>query len=148
LTGIDTRRLTRHIRDAGSMPAAFGPVSGPGALDETALKEAAASEPGTDGRDLVSEVTTSEPYTVGDGRRHVVAYDFGIKRTILRHLGTLATVEAVPAGTPAAEVLAKGPDGVFLSNGPATRPRSATPSTPSASSWAGSRCSASAWATS
>jgi carbamoyl-phosphate synthase small subunit len=118
LTGIDTRRLTRHIREAGAMPAAFGPVSGPGALDELTLKEAAAVEPGTDGRDLVAEVTTSEPYTVGDGRLRVVAYDFGIKRTILRHLGTLATVEVVPASTPAEAVLAKRPDGVFLSNGP------------------------------
>ena len=118
LTGIDTRRLTRHIREAGSMPAAFGPVSGPGALDEGALKEAAANEPGTEGRDLVAEVTTAEPYTVGDGPLHVVAYDFGIKRTILRHLGTLATVEVVPASTPAEEVLARHPDGVFLSNGP------------------------------
>jgi carbamoyl-phosphate synthase small subunit len=118
LTGVDTRRLTRHIREAGSMPAAFGPVSGPGALDEQILKEAAQREPGTEGRDLVAEVTTDQPYTVGDGPRRVVAYDFGIKRTILRHLGTLATVEVVPATTPAADVLAKDPDGVFLSNGP------------------------------
>ncbi len=118
LTGIDTRRLTRHIRDAGSMPAAFGPVSGPGALDEAALKEAAAREPGTVGRDLVAEVTTAQPYLVGDGPRRIVAYDFGIKHTILRHLGTLGTVEVVPGATPAAEVLDRRPDGVFLSNGP------------------------------
>jgi carbamoyl-phosphate synthase small subunit len=118
ITGIDTRRLTRHIREAGSMPGAFGPVSGPGALDEAALKQAATDEPGTDGRDLVAEVSTTEPYTVGDGPLRVVAYDFGIKRTILRHLGTLATVEVVPAATPADEVLARRPDGVFLSNGP------------------------------
>ena len=118
LAGIDTRRLTRHIRDAGAMPAAFGPVSGPGAFSETELKEAATIEPGTDGRDLASEVTTLNPYVVGDGPLKVVAYDFGIKRTILRHLGRLATVEVVPASTPAAEVLARDPDGVFLSNGP------------------------------
>ncbi|HET6875171.1 MAG TPA: glutamine-hydrolyzing carbamoyl-phosphate synthase small subunit [Acidimicrobiales bacterium] len=118
ITGIDTRRLTRHIREAGSMPGAFGPVSGPGAIDEATLKQAAMDEPGTDGRDLVAEVTTSEPYTIGDGPLRVVAYDFGIKRTILRHLGTLATVEVVPATTPAEEVLARRPDGVFLSNGP------------------------------
>ncbi|HMC40207.1 MAG TPA: carbamoyl phosphate synthase small subunit, partial [Acidimicrobiales bacterium] len=67
---------------------------------------------------LVAEVTTTNPYRVGDGRLHVVAYDFGIKRTILRHLGTRAKVEVVPAATPAAEVLARRPDGVFLSNGP------------------------------
>ena len=118
LTGIDTRRLTRHIREAGSMPGAFGPVSGPAALDETVLKEAALNEPVTEGRDLVAEVTAATAYTVGDGPLHVVAYDFGIKRTILRHLGTRARVEVVPAGTPAAEVLARRPDGVFLSNGP------------------------------
>jgi len=118
LAGIDTRRLTRHIREAGSMPGAFGPVTGPGALDETAIKEAALAEPGTDGVDLAAEVTTAEPYVTGDGGLRVVAYDFGIKRTILRHLGRLATVEVVPASTPSGAVLAKQPDGVFLSNGP------------------------------
>jgi carbamoyl-phosphate synthase small subunit len=112
ITGIDTRRLTRHIREAGSMPCAFG------SADERTLKEAAIAEPGTDGQDLVATVTTREPYTVGDGPLRVVAYDFGIKRTILRHLSTMATVEVVPASTPAAEVLARQPDGVFLSNGP------------------------------
>ena len=115
LTGIDTRRLTRHIREAGAMPAAFGPLD---ILDEATLKEAAQKEPGTDGRDLVKEVTAEAPYSYGEGRLEVVAYDFGIKRTILRHLGRLATVEVVPASTPAAEVLARHPDGVFLSNGP------------------------------
>lgn len=112
IAGVDTRRLTRHLREAGSMPAAFGTAP------ESTLKEAAAAEPGTEGRDLVAEVTTAEPYTVGVGPRRVVAYDFGIKRTILRHLGELAVVEVVPASTPAAEVLARRPDGVFLSNGP------------------------------
>jgi carbamoyl-phosphate synthase small subunit len=120
LTGIDTRRLTRHLRDHGSMPAAFGPV-GPaaaGGVDEATLKAAAGAEPGTEGVDLVATVTTAEPYTVGDGPLRVVAYDLGIKRTILRHLGRMATVEVVPATTPAAFVLARQPDGVFLSNGP------------------------------
>jgi carbamoyl-phosphate synthase small subunit len=55
---------------------------------------------------------------VGDARRRIVAYDFGIKTTILRHLSRLATVEVVPAATSAADVLARNPDGVFLSNGP------------------------------
>jgi carbamoyl-phosphate synthase small subunit len=118
ITGVDTRRLTRHIREAGSMPAAFGPVSGPGALAESAIKQAAADAPGTEGRDLVAEVTTARPYVVGNGPLRVVAYDFGIKRAILRRLGALARVEVVPASTPAAEVLARRPDGVFLSNGP------------------------------
>ena len=115
LSGIDTRRLTRHIRESGAMPAAFGPTS---LFSETDLKEAAAREPGTDGVDLAAEVTTPEAYTVGQGPKRVVAYDFGIKRAILRHLGTLATVEVVPAATSADQVLAGRPDGVFLSNGP------------------------------
>jgi len=112
ITGIDTRRLTRHIRDAGAMPGAFGVGS------ESELLEAARSDPGTSGVDLVREVTTSERYTVGDGPRRVVAYDLGVKATTLRHLGEIATVTVVPADTPAAEVLALEPDGVFLSNGP------------------------------
>jgi carbamoyl-phosphate synthase small subunit len=118
LAGIDTRRLTRRIRDAGAMPAAFGPVSGPAAMDERAIADAARAASGTDGVDLAAQVTTREPYTVGDGPLRVVAYDFGIKRTILRHLGRSATVTVVPASTPAAAVLRDRPDGVFLSNGP------------------------------
>jgi carbamoyl-phosphate synthase small subunit len=112
IAGVDTRRLTRHLRDAGAMPGAFGTAA------ETDLKAAAIAEPGTSDVDLVADVTTDAPYTVGDGPLRVVAYDFGIKRTILRHLGTMATVEVVPASTSAAEVLARRPDGVFLSNGP------------------------------
>ena len=112
ITGIDTRRLTRHIREAGSMPCAFG------SADEATLKQAAVDEPGTNNVDLVATVTTAEPYTVGDGPLRIVAYDFGIKRTILRHLSGIATVEVVPASTPAADVLAREPEGVFLSNGP------------------------------
>jgi carbamoyl-phosphate synthase small subunit len=112
IAGIDTRRLTRHIREAGSLPAAFGTA------DENSLLAAAKAEPGTDGVDLVAEVSTSASYAVGHGPLRVVALDFGIKRTILRHLEPIATVEVVPAGTPAAEILARQPDGVFLSNGP------------------------------
>jgi carbamoyl-phosphate synthase small subunit len=112
ITGVDTRRLTRHIREAGSMAAAFGTA------DETALKAAALAEPGTDGVDLVAQVTADAPYSAGDGPLHVVAYDFGIKTSILRLLGDLATIDVVPAGTAADEVLALNPDGVFLSNGP------------------------------
>ena len=94
--GIDTRRLTRHIRDAGSMPGAFGTA------DEATLRAAAAAELGTDGVDLVAAVTVDAPYTVeyagpaGRPPRHVVAYDFGIKTTIVRHLSNIATVEVVP----------------------------------------------------
>jgi carbamoyl-phosphate synthase small subunit len=112
IAGIDTRRLTRHIRDAGAMPGAFGTA------DEATLKQAAVDEPGTDGVDLVATVTTAAPFTVGSGARRIVAYDFGIKTTILRHLAELGTVEVVPASTPASEVLGREPDGVFLSNGP------------------------------
>jgi carbamoyl-phosphate synthase small subunit len=112
IAGIDTRRLTRHIRDAGAMPGAFGTGS------EDALRDAARSEPGTSGVDLVSQVTTPERFTVGAGPRRVVAYDFGVKATMLRHLGELATVTVVPADTPAVDVMDLDPDGVFLSNGP------------------------------
>jgi len=112
IAGIDTRRLTRHIREQGAMPGAFGTA------DEAALRAAARAEPGTSGVDLVAEVTTREPYVVGSGPRRVVAYDFGIKTSILHQLGGIATVEVVPASTPAADVLARQPDGVFLSNGP------------------------------
>ncbi len=110
--GIDTRRLTRHIREAGSIPAAFGTA------DHATLAAAAARAAGTEGIDLVATVTTAEPYTTGHGPKRVVAYDYGIKRTILRHLGDLAVVEVVPASTPAEAVLERAPDGVFLSNGP------------------------------
>jgi len=114
ITGIDTRRLTRILREQGSMPGAFG-------TDEQAVRAAAPHAPSTDGRDLVAEVTCAEAYTVAGAlgtTRRVVAYDYGIKTTILAHLAGIAEVEVVPAGTPAAEVLARQPDGVFLSNGP------------------------------
>ena len=112
IAGIDTRRLTRHIRDAGAMSGAFGTA------DHLVLKQAALDEPGTDGVDLVAQVTTPEPYTVGDGPFRVVAYDFGIKRTILRHLSTFATVTVVPGHMRADDVRAYDPHGIFLSNGP------------------------------
>lgn len=112
IAGVDTRRLTRLLRDHGAMGCAFGTA------DEATLRRAAAAEAGTTGRDLVREVTTAATYTVGHGRRRVVAYDFGIKATMLRCLGDDATVTVVPAGTAAADVLAMEPDGVLLSNGP------------------------------
>jgi carbamoyl-phosphate synthase small subunit len=118
ITGVDTRRLTRHIRDAGAMPGAFGALEGPGATDETTITAAAVATPGTEGIDMVAEVTASAPYQTGSGPLRVVAYDFGIKAAILRALGRHATVEVVPASTSAADVLARRPDGVFLSNGP------------------------------
>jgi carbamoyl-phosphate synthase small subunit len=114
ITGVDTRRLTRHIREAGAMPCALGTAP------EAALLAAARLEPGTEGVDLVAEVTTPVRYrasSTGSDLR-VVAYDFGIKTTILRNLVRVADVEIVPATTPASEVLALEPHGVFLSNGP------------------------------
>jgi carbamoyl-phosphate synthase small subunit len=112
ISGIDTRRLTRHLRDHGSMPCAFGTA---GAAD---LLAAAESAPSTEGRDLVSTVTTPSMVTRGTGPYRVVAYDFGIKEAMLRQLGELATVTVVPASTQADEVLGLEPDGIFLSNGP------------------------------
>ncbi len=116
IAGVDTRKLTRRIRDLGAMPGAFGPLD---RVDEAALLAAAKSEPGTHGVDLVAQVTTTSPYRMADGTRPlVVAYDFGIKRTILHHLASWFDLEVVPASTSAADVLARTPAGVFLSNGP------------------------------
>lgn len=112
IAGVDTRRLTRHLRDRGAMPCAFGTAS------EAALSDAARQAATTDGCDLVSGVTTPSIVTRGDGPYRVVAYDFGIKETMLRYLSEMATVTVVPASTPAAQVLDMAPDGVFLSNGP------------------------------
>ena len=132
IVGIDTRRLTRHLRERGSLCGAFGTAP------EAALREAAAAESGTAGIDLAAAVSCADPYwaTVGEmkrgvgtllrsaarpsasGRPYVVAYDFGIKTTILRHLAQRCDVEVVPASTSASDVLGRSPDGVFLSNGP------------------------------
>ena len=112
ITGVDTRRLTRHLRDRGAMPCAFGTAA------EGDLAAAARAAVGTDGQDLVSSVTTAEPYTRGEGPLRVVAYDFGVKETMLRQLGALATLTVVPASTGPDEALAYEPHGVFLSNGP------------------------------
>ena len=112
ITGVDTRRLTRHLRDEGAMGCAMGTGS------EPAVAAAAVAAPVTTGRDLVSAVTIDRAITRGAGPRRVVAYDFGVKETMLRHLSALATVRVVPAGTPAADVLAWEPHGVLLSNGP------------------------------
>jgi carbamoyl-phosphate synthase small subunit len=121
LTGIDTRRLTRHVRVVGAVPCAFGTAP------ERELRAAASSAAGTDGLDLVSDVTATAPAEYAalrgdcaeaDPGLRVVAYDFGVKATMTRLLRTLGPVTVVPAGTPASDVLALEPDGVFLSNGP------------------------------
>lgn len=118
ISGVDTRRLTRHIRQAGAMPGAFAPLEGEGAMREADIAAAAAAEPGTEGMDLVSEVTTSQPYEVGDGPYRVVVLDFGVKTAMLRQLGSMAVLRVLPASSSAPEVLETRPDGVFLSNGP------------------------------
>lgn len=112
IAGIDTRRLTRLLRDSGAMPGAFGTA------DESDLRKVAASEKGTAGRNLIAQVTTTKSYVHGAGKLKVVAFDFGIKTTILNCLAEFATVHIVPATTLATDVMALSPDGIFLSNGP------------------------------
>lgn len=112
ISGIDTRRLTKHIRNHGAMPAAFG------SLSAAELHAVAKTAPTTSSVDLVSQVTTKRPFTVAGPNRKVIAYDLGIKSTMISQLSEIATVTVVPAHTPAAEVLDASPDGVFLSNGP------------------------------
>lgn len=132
IADIDTRRLTRILREKGAQRGCI--VAGV-ELDEQQALTAARAFPGLQGMDLAKEVTTPEAYawtqgswnlesdqprasTAEDSQFRVVAYDFGIKRNILRMLvdrGCHVTV--VPAQTPADEVLTMNPDGVFLSNG-------------------------------
>lgn len=133
IQGVDTRALVRHIRDYGAQQAVISSVE----LDPQRLAATARAVPGLEGRDLVKEVTCAQPYdwrqghwelgsgysnTRGAGRDpsfFVVAYDYGMKFTILRQLvASGCRVRVVPAQTPAHEVLALKPDGVFLSNGP------------------------------
>jgi carbamoyl-phosphate synthase small subunit len=118
IEGIDTRALVRHIRDKGAMRACLSTID----LDEKSLVEKARQSPPMENRELASVVTTKEPYDFpaqGEERFHVVCYDFGVKRNSLRELAQLGVrTTVVPASTPAAEVLALNPDGIFLSNGP------------------------------
>ena len=117
--GIDTRALTRRLREQGAMTACV--AAGPD-LDVDALLAATRAFPDMAGQDLATAVTCGQPYPgfpVPNPAFRVVAYDFGIKRSILRslaHVGCEVTV--VPAGTSAEQTLALRPDGVFLSNGP------------------------------
>ena len=117
LTDIDTRRLTRHIRDRGAMPVALGVGA-----DEAEIAEAAASAPGMEGRDLATRVATPEPYAVAasaDRIGSVVAVDLGIKRDIISRLTERGlNVTVVPPNSTADDILGLQPDGVFLSNGP------------------------------
>ncbi|HUH07204.1 MAG TPA: glutamine-hydrolyzing carbamoyl-phosphate synthase small subunit [Egibacteraceae bacterium] len=117
ISEVDTRRLTRHIRSAGAMRAAISTEI----LDVDALLEQVREAPGIQGADLATGVSTPEAYDwpAEEARFRVVAYDFGIKRNILRLLAAHGcAVRVVPATTAAVDVLALSPDGVFLSNGP------------------------------
>jgi carbamoyl-phosphate synthase small subunit len=131
IAGIDTRRLTRIVREKGAQAACI--MTGERADPAVAVR-AAQSFPGLKGMDLAKVVSTRETYQWNDGtqfdpvarqpirahqRLHVVAFDYGVKRNILRLLADHGCrVTVVPAQTPAAQVLAMEPDGVFLSNGP------------------------------
>ncbi|QPK63518.1 glutamine-hydrolyzing carbamoyl-phosphate synthase small subunit [Methylomonas sp. LL1] len=130
IADIDTRKLTRLLRDKG---AQRGCIMAGDTVDVAAAKQAIEGFPGLQGMDLAKEVTTDEVYEwtenvwkLGEGHteasnlnKHVVAYDFGVKRNILRLLANRGCrVTVVPATTPAEKVLAMNPDGVFLSNGP------------------------------
>lgn len=134
ISEIDTRALTRRLRDQGSLK---GVLTSDEARSDADLVAQARAWEGLDGVDLVQTVTCEEPYhwldgpdadwrfnlsgaeRAAPGTYHVVAYDFGIKRNILRRLAAYGCrVTVVPALTPAADVLAMQPDGVFLSNGP------------------------------
>ncbi|TAK47991.1 MAG: carbamoyl-phosphate synthase small subunit [Xanthobacteraceae bacterium] len=132
LAGIDTRALTALIRDTG-MPNAVIAHAADGRFDREALAREARAWPGLEGMDLVPMVTSSQRFSwdetpwqwdIGHGRQeqpefHVVAIDYGVKRNILRLLaGAGCKVTVVPAATPANDILALKPDGVFLSNGP------------------------------
>ena len=141
IAGIDTRKLTRILRDKGAQNGAIiGLAEGVAVTDELKARAVAAAQaaPSMKGQDLAQVVTTAQPYvwtqtewklaredgTPGYGeqtapRFHVVAYDFGVKKNILRMLAERGCrVTVVPARTPAAEVLKHKPDGIFLSNGP------------------------------
>ncbi len=117
ISDVDTRRLTRHIREKGAMPVAMGAD-----IDRSELLAIAASAPTMDGQDLVSGVTTDIPYRVEPSRPargRVVAIDLGIKRDILHNLTRRGfTVDVVPAHTGAEAILDLHPAGVFVSNGP------------------------------
>ncbi len=130
IAGIDTRRLTRHLREYG---AQAGCILAEGTLDEAQALAQARAFPGLAGMDLAKEVSVKARYEWREGEwalgrgfvtpaaqpLHVVAYDYGIKRNILRMLAARGCrVTVLPAQTSAQEALALQPDGVFLSNGP------------------------------
>lgn len=118
IADVDTRALTRHIRDRGAMRGAIAPAT----ADETEIRARIEAHPRMEGLDLACGVSTGEPYTVpavGEERFRVVAYDFGVKAhspKLLAERGCSVTV--LPATTTADEIVAMEPDGLFVSNGP------------------------------
>ena len=117
LEGVDTRRLTRHLRTVGSLRGVIGVGKEPSKAAQEALDHC----PSMDGLDLATGVSTKKAYGWGNpkAKHHIVAYDYGIKRNILRLFAEQdCHVTVVPSETKAEEVLALKPDGVFLSNGP------------------------------
>ncbi|ABB23046.1 glutamine-hydrolyzing carbamoyl-phosphate synthase small subunit [Pelodictyon luteolum] len=117
LSGIDTRKLVREIREKGAMRGVISTID----TDEASLKDKALAIPEMTGLDLVKTVTTDKNYTLETpgARFHVAAFDYGIKTNILRLLQNAGCrVTVLKAGTTADEVIALNPDGVFLSNGP------------------------------
>jgi carbamoyl-phosphate synthase small subunit len=117
LEEVDTRRLTRHLRSAGVMRG----VIGNGEMPSSATRAALEACPSMEGLDLASRASTRVRYSWGDPNApsHIVAYDYGIKRNILRLFAENGCrVTVVPAETPAEAVLESAPDGVFLANGP------------------------------
>ena len=117
LEEVDTRRLTRHLRTVGVMRGAIGEGEAPSDIVRAELDAC----PSMEGLDLASRVSTRERYTWGDpsAAHHIVAYDFGIKRNILRLFAEEGCrVTVIPAETSAEEALELEPDGIFLSNGP------------------------------
>ncbi len=117
ISDLDTRRLTRHIRDRGAQPIAMGSE-----VTEAEVRAAASAAPPMEGRALAMTVSVDEPYVrpaEGSARGRVVAVDLGLKRDILTNLTRLGyDVHVQPATVSAGEILALDPTGVFLSNGP------------------------------
>jgi carbamoyl-phosphate synthase small subunit len=118
ISGVDTRALTRHIRSAGAMRGAIAPAS----ADRDALLEQIRAQPDMCGLDLADGVSTQERYVVpasGGTRFRVMAYDFGVKSHSLQLLAQRGCeVTVIPSSTPVDEILARRPDGLFISNGP------------------------------
>jgi carbamoyl-phosphate synthase small subunit len=118
ISGIDTRALTRHLRDRGAMRVGVSSTE----TDAEALLEKVLASPGMAGADLAGEVSTATPYVVpavGDKRFTVAALDLGIKASTPRYLAARGCeVHVMPATSTSADLLAVNPDGVFVSNGP------------------------------